>query len=153
MSATVEGAGPPRKPITYAWPAAGEPIRAEQAEFFASLIDELIAAWRSARGVSLRDLAEYGRLIGGAHACGFVCRDIDGPAFEERMIALTGDPGAVRRADFVTIRRYVHTLVRSERFSDGGGPFGGGSIHAPLASGTLAVIAERLENELEWRGD
>ena len=142
-----------RKPITYAWPSAAEPVRAEQASFLASLAEELVSAWRSARGVAFRDLPEYGRFIRGAYACGFVCADIDGPAFEERMVALTRDVDALRRADFPTVRMYVHTLTRSERFGDAGGSFGGGSIHPAVESGALLVVAERLRDEPDWRRD
>jgi hypothetical protein len=48
----------------------------ERAHFLARLIRELAEAWRHPGGRALRDLPEYGRLIEGAHAVGFVTGDI-----------------------------------------------------------------------------
>lgn len=143
--------GTARKPITHTWPGVADQITSFQSGFLALLIRELIAAWRSASGTAFRDLPEYDRFLHGAYACGFVCRDIDGPGFERRMVALTRDVDDLRRADFGTLRKYVHTVTRSERFGDAGCPFGGGAIYPAVEGGALAVVADRLEDESEWR--
>jgi hypothetical protein len=94
---------------------------------------------------------KYGTFIQDAYRLGFVCHDINGPAFEHRMVALTRDCESLRRAGLSTIRKYVHTLMRSERFGDVGSPDGGGAIRPAVESGALAAVADRLADELASR--
>ncbi len=140
-------------PISNTPPTVRRPIYVEQATLFALLIRELAGAWRTQRTQSFRDLPEYGRLIHGAYACGFVCRDIDGAALAERMTAMTGEPDCLRHADFSTIRRYIHTMMRAERHADAGTDFGGGFIFEAIRSGALDIVAERLEKDFGWRSE
>ncbi len=62
---------------------------------------------------------------------GFVCRDINAPAFVQRMEDLTRRPALLRSVHFAILRTYMHTLMRVERPADGGG----GYSHAAVASG------------------
>lgn len=112
---------------------------------------ELLSAWGAKGDARFTSLQEYGTFIQDAYKLGFVCHDINGPAFEQRMVALTRDCGALRRAGLSTIRKYVHTLMRSERFGDAGGPDGGGTIRPAVESGALAAVADRLADELASR--
>ena len=125
----------------------------EQAAFFALLAGELITAWRSAPDIAFRDLPEYSRFLHGAYARGLVCRDSNGPAFEERMVGTTRDPDQLWRASLAVVRRCIHTVPRSERLGDAGAASGGGVVIRAVETGALAIIAERLASDSSrWAG-
>ena len=143
---------PAKAMISSTAPSIKRPIYAEQANLFARLLLELISAWERDDDREFCDLPEYGRVIQGAYACGFVCRDVKAPEFMEQMGWLTQNPAELRAADFTTIRQYVHTIMRMERLHDSGDELGGGFIYDALRRGALAIVADRLRHESAWRG-
>lgn len=139
-----------RRGITHRLPTQRSQITNEQAIFFSRLINELGQAWRSPPG-EFRNLPEYERLIEGAYACGFVCRDIS--SREADYHPFVQEPRRLETATFGEIRRFIHFLMRGERWNDNGEDIGGGLIHETLRCGALHIIAERLSHESEWRSD
>lgn len=140
---------PLTKLVSNTWPSVGRPILVEQARFLALLARELIAAHSAPSGIAFRELPEYRRFLHGAYACGFVCRDI-----LLSTVAYNASPQELRRADFITIRKHVHMMMRGERNACCGFDFeesdeGGGWVYGAVESGALEAIAARLD-ELTW---
>lgn len=123
-----------------------------QVDLMVLLLRELAEAYARGAPDGLRRLPEYRRLLAGAPACGFVCSDIDTAIPGDDLAVRTRELDWLRTADFLTVRKYVHTLVRAERHADGGADLGGGAIHAALESGAIEAVAERLESA-ELRGE
>jgi len=86
-------------------------------------------------------LEAYRIFIEGAYACGFVCRDLkpDNPLEGERERAAA----VIAGWSFSELRRYVHYLVRHERFADGYAS----PILESLVAGHLQQVANRLESD------
>lgn len=126
-------------------------LDSEQIEVIVLSIRKLLQAWSAQENSKFASLQEYRTFIEDTYRCGFVCHDINGPAFECRMVDLTRNHEALRQAKLLTIRKYVHTLMRSERFGDAGDSFGGGAIYPAVESGALAAVAGRLADELASR--
>ena len=86
-------------------------------------------------------LDTYMLFINGAHACGFVMRDItvDNPLAETREAPEI----AVRSLDFMRLRQLMHFLLRHERWADGNES----PILNALANGLLPAIADKLRND------
>ena len=86
-------------------------------------------------------LEAYRLFIEGAYACGFVCRDLkpDNPLEGERERAAA----VIAGWSFSELRRYVHYLVRHERFADGYAS----PILESLVAGHLQQVANRLESD------
>jgi hypothetical protein len=137
------------KPVTTAPPSINSQVSDDQVRLFASLCDDLVQAWGQRSHTVFRDLPEYDRLIIGAYACGFVCRDIPPRAddFEPYVQA----PHRLAEADFTIIRRFVHFMMRCERHTDCGDDLGGGAIYEAIQSGCLPIISRRLTSTPEWR--
>lgn len=121
-----------------------------QARLFALIIRQCIEELRAGLRLSARAEMPLGRddmldeipsmvLLGeAAVACGFVCRDLR-PSFN-----LSGvQPAMVGEWDLATLRRYLHTLFRADRWNEGGGPR---PLYESMRSGTLAAVAERLDS-------
>lgn len=84
-------------------------------------------------------LEAYALFLEGAYACGFVCSDLkpDNPLEGERARpaeAIAGWP-------FQRLRRYVHYLLRHERWADGYSS----PILEALAAGHLQQVGQRLD--------
>lgn len=136
-----------RHPIVARTSKKASSISEDQVTLFCRLCDDLIDSFR--RDPSrLRFRPEYERFILGAYACGFVCSD-----FNSTGAILLQAEGLqwVERAPFISVRRYVHTLIRSERHSDMGEDWGGGAVYQALRSGVLQRISNRLCIAEEWR--
>jgi hypothetical protein len=124
-----------------------------QARLLALLIDTLEAAAVRRFGAPTAErlpaerheefsaLPEYRLFVEGAYACGFVCTDLDpgGPTIDsgERV------EETVDRWSFFEVRRYMHTLLRSERWADGYSS----PIFEALIQGVLRAIGHRLAND------
>ncbi len=125
------------------------PIMRSQVELFCDLIDDLCESYAGARAGALSDQRAYHRFVSGAYALGFVCTDLahNGRALE-RAIA---DEGWIESRSFLELRRYVHTLLRAERWSHDGVEDGLGHIEKALRFGVLQRVAAKLRAEAGWR--
>lgn len=136
-----------RSSIVSRSPKKTSQLTEDQVSLFCKLSDDLIAAFHS-NSSQLRHLREYERFILGAYACGFVCSDFTSNG---SILQQAEREAWVERAPFVSVRRYVHTLLRSERHSDMGEDWGGGSIYRAIRSGVLQRVVARLTSAQEWR--
>lgn len=70
--------------------------------------------------------------------------DYGEPGWDERMQAFAVDPGRLRSADLLTVRKVLTTVVRRERFCDGAieSSFETGLVQAAMVR--LRVLAEAL---------
>lgn len=131
-----------RKPwITAKWPTSRSPITSEQANHFAQLCEDLIAATRERGWSRVFQGPEYGRLTSGAYACGLVCRDIDGPRLHRKVYGLMSDPEALKTISLLQIRQCIHTIIRAERHCQ---TDENGDLKRAVEGGSLAIIADCL---------
>lgn len=124
------------------------PVNESQARFFSALGLELVDEYRletdGEHEISLSaffDLPAYHRLLKGAYACGFVCRDFT-PDFPIETV-LTRPAETLGRLGFMQLRHYLHTLFRAERWADGYSS----PIRSALEAGALTVVCERLSSD------
>lgn len=136
-----------RHPIVSKAPTKRSRLTEYQVSLFCRLSDDLIRAFHNDSS-KLRYKPEYERFIQGAYACGFVCTDFVpiGSVLEQAE-----KDDWVENAPFISVRRYVHTLIRSERHADMGEDWGGGNIYSAIRNGVLQRIVSRLASEREWR--
>ncbi|GGY24829.1 hypothetical protein [Paludibacterium paludis] len=120
-------------------------VRAEQADFLALLIDELLDAARR-HDTAPDELPEHRRFVEGARACGFVCRDV--ATYGKHLDPYLERPELLGQASFHEVRRFVQALaVSPQRLDrDGGSP-----IAAAIGNGALHCVARRLREERRWR--
>ena len=130
-------------------PTKRSKLSEDQVSLFCRLSDDLIRAFHNDSS-KLRYKPEYERFVQGAYACGFVCSDIVPVG---SVLKHAEKDGWVEKAPLVTVRRYVHTLIRSERHADMGEDWGGGNIYSAIRSGVLQRIVSRLTSAREWRKD
>lgn len=85
------------------------------------------------------------------YACGFVCGDAgtdmgDGlkTPVAEVIETLTRDPAQLEELSLRDLRRIVHYIMRSERWSDGGCDTGGGAVWKLITSRLGDALARRL---------
>lgn len=126
--------------------SARQLLTRDQIEMLALLLEDLCTARHA--GERFRDWPEVVRLMTGAYACGFVCKDMT-HVRPHHLDNLLRDPPALSRATLKELRRFVHMLMRAERWSDGGDDLGGGFIHQAWADGALRIVAVRLRAILE----
>ena len=138
-----------RPPIVLRTSKKRSPVTEDQVSLFCRLSDDLVRAFHDDSS-KLRYKPEYERFVQGAYACGFVCSDIVPVG---SVLKHAEKDGWVEKAPFVTVRRYVHTLIRSERHADMGEDWGGGNIYSAIRSGVLQRIVSRLTSAREWRKD
>ena len=137
-------------------PGAGSkrtPVNEFQARHFAHLIraleQALLAHYRAPsvdrlpadRFEEAWALDEYRLFCEGAYACGFVCNDFkpDGP-----LDAAKARPEAtIAGWDFFTLRHYIHTLLRAEKWADG---YSSPILDAVIC-GALHAVADRLDTD------
>lgn len=119
----------------------------DQVNLFCRLSDDLVRAFQS-NSHGLRYLPEYERFLLGAYACGFVCSDFSSNG---SILRQAEQVGWVEKAPFISVRRYEHTLIRSERHSDIGEDWGGGNVYVAIQCGTLQRIVARLISAESWR--
>lgn len=124
-----------------------------QRQHFCTLLDQLIAGALSQFGVrTTSDLPEdgwerfaesreYQLFIEGAYACGFVCSDLRPNA--DLTLANQRPDEELGRSDLKQLRRYVHTLIRSERVNHGYGS----NVWDSTRSGALECLLGRLVND------
>jgi hypothetical protein len=136
-----------RRPIVFRTATKGSQVTENQVELFCRLCDDLIDAY-SRNSERIRYSPEYERFVLGAYACGFVCSDFNSNG---SVLGQAERDDWVERAPFITLRRYVHTLLRSERHSDIGEDWGGGNVYHALRSGVLQRVSARLKSAQEWR--
>ena len=136
-----------RPPIVLRTSKKRSPVTEDQVSLFCRLSDDLVRAFHDDSS-KLRYKPEYERFVQGAYACGFVCSDIVPVG---SVLKHAEKDGWVEKAPFVTVRRYVHTLIRSERHADMGEDWGGGNIYSAIRSGVLQRIVSRLASAREWR--
>ncbi len=136
-----------RRPIVFRTATKGSQVTENQVELFCRLCDDLIDAFLS-NSERLRYSPEYERFTLGAYACGFVCSDFNSSS---TILTQAEQDGWVERAPFISIRRYVHTLLRAERHSDMGEDWGAGHVHHSLRSGVFQRVSIRLKTAEEWR--
>ena len=125
------------------------PVHRSQAEFLAVLIRELIDEYRLETEMQERELElseffvlpAYLRLMTGAPACGFVCRDFR-PDFPIGEMLHRPSEG-LANLSFPMLRHYVHTLIRAEVW---GAPWGS-PVRQALDAGALEVLHDRLLND------
>ncbi len=129
--------------------SVSDPLTLEQLRFVSSAARLLDAQRRKLPEEPLRDLPAYEQFIRACYACGFVCPDIDGPRFDERFWQLTHDPARILGLDLFDLRRYAHTMMRGERFCDGGSGDAGGYIAAALRSGAMSSVSNALDRLIE----
>ena len=122
------------------------PVLSEQIQLFAMLASELIDGYGRYPSMTLDgffEMPEYRRFTLGAYACGFVCRDLahlNGAPFD---LMNSRPHGPLLSCPFNVLRRWVHTMLRSERWNEGlSSP-----IRDAIASGALAIVVERLIND------
>jgi hypothetical protein len=124
-------------------PSVYDYIFADQVSHFCDLCDELVAgfelvgSWPEVHGGP-----EYEAFMSGAYACGMVCRDIDGPGFEAEMNRLLQCPRDLLSVDILTVRYFVHTLLRASRFELGNNETG--VIYDSVRAGALRNVSKRL---------
>lgn len=121
----------------------------EQRQFLGVLVREFIEEAQGTAMDRLSDLPSYERLIRGAYATAFVCRDANLEAAARAMRKVFASPSAFTNMSFRELRLYVHWLMRAERWNDMGQPNGGGHIHAALVAGHLRQLAGRLDSNDE----
>jgi hypothetical protein len=136
-----------RPPIVLRTSKKRSPVTEDQVSLFCRLSDDLVRAFHDDSS-KLRYKPEYERFVQGAYACGFVCSDIVPVG---SVLKHAEKDGWVEKAPFLTVRRYVHTLIRSERHADMGEDWGGGNIYSAIRSGVLQRIVSRLASAREWR--
>lgn len=136
-----------RPPIVLRTSKKRSPVTEDQVSLFCRLSDDLVRAFHDDSS-KLRYKPEYERFVHGAYACGFVCSDIVPVG---SVLKHAEKDGWVEKAPFLTVRRYVHTLIRSERHADMGEDWGGGNIYSAIRSGVLQRIVSRLASAREWR--
>lgn len=126
------------------------PVISDQANLFAKLTRNLIAAYGRHPRMGLDDLyelSEYDTFCLGAYACGFVCRDfalMNGQTFEK----MKGEPRLhLSDCSFRTLRHWIHMLLRAERWNH---PYAS-VVGEAIETGALALVAERLENDQSLR--
>jgi 8-oxo-dGTP pyrophosphatase MutT (NUDIX family) len=124
-------------------PSKNQPINDAQARLFGMILFEYCEAADRLQPEHATAVPTYDKLIQAAYACGFVCRDIDGPAFVSEYEELLREPDRLRSADFRTGRAFVHTMMRGERHCDAGW---GGYVQNSWRRGALKVLAERLDD-------
>jgi len=134
--------------ITYKLPTARSPISFEQVNHFAQLCEELIAATRERGWARVFHAPEYHRFTGGAYACGFVCRDINAPRIYRKVRSLMSDREALRAATLLEIRQCIHTIIRAERDCQTDET---GDLKDAVESGALAIIIQRMQNDISFR--
>ncbi|HWL71781.1 MAG TPA: hypothetical protein VNS22_25845 [Geminicoccus sp.] len=125
-------------------------VREEQARHMALLIRLLEAAARRARiGPDDHErfyrLPEYELCMGGAYALGFVCRDI--PPDDVLLHLIEARPELLNDLPLSELRRYLHLLMRAERWNSPGASL----ILAALKAGALQLLAQRLESDVRLR--
>jgi hypothetical protein len=136
-----------RRPIVSRVATKGSQVTENQVELFCRLCDDLIESF-ARNQERLRHVPEYDRFVLGAYACGFVCSDFNSAG---SILSQAERNGWIERAPFITLRRYVHTLLRAERHSDIGEDWGGGNVYHALRSGVLQRVSARLKGAREWR--
>ncbi|WP_152966548.1 hypothetical protein [Gulbenkiania mobilis] len=117
-------------------PSRRSPVYVDQARMLALLSEELIRARQARPTADMEDFTgtpEYHRLLIGAYACGFVCRDL-APMQQEL------DARELETVPFGTVRHWVHHLLRAERWADGYWS----PIMNAVDDGRLAIVARRL---------
>ena len=86
-------------------------------------------------------LEAYRVFVEGAYACGFVCRDLKPDSPLEGACDRASE--AIAAWTFPVLRRYVHYLVRHERWAEGYSS----PIFDALIAGHLQQVADRLERD------
>ncbi len=126
-------------------------LREEQVQLFAKLIRGLEAAVRRAN-LPLDDLErfhampEYDLCVQGAYALGFVCGDFSIEGFD--LAAMACRPQMVAGLPLQELRRYVHVVMRAERWSHRYSS----PVREAVEGGVLGMVAERLESDMSLRG-
>lgn len=94
---------------------------------------------------------EWNGFITLAYENGFVCRDVsdlkddvDRTTIYDFIEQLKRDQDQVDELTLREIRQVIHYIVRSERWGDGGGPNGAGTLYSFITSG----LADRFGNRL-----
>lgn len=91
----------------------------------------------------LRQLPEYLAFVTRAEELGFVCRDMALGRVD--LAGIAARPQLLADVSLHELRRYVHVLVRAERWSDGLYSL----VPDALQGGALGLVAERLESDTQ----
>lgn len=139
--------------IHHRQPFGNSPIWKTQAELTARVILEAAEALGELReegqepyqwdviGPALFKEYEYELLIQTLYACGWVCDDL--PLHDFLPQVNRDVAGTVGVWALPQIRLYLHTLMRGEKWCDGGSSV----VLEAFASGALQAVADRLEND------
>lgn len=131
-----------------------EKLTIQQVRFVAERLRDLLTRYRTAsRDERAKPIewAEWSAFIDAAYSCGFVCRDggedmgdREKKPVPEFMRRLEGDLRLVDTLCLRDLRRILHYIMRSERWSDGGAGTGGGAVWGLITSWLGDAIARRL---------
>jgi hypothetical protein len=138
--------------------SAAMPIHDVHINLFAHCADNLSASFKKSRfrvkqEPTTRDLERFYELEAyqlftkAAYACGFVCCDLH-PA--DVLSTVNGDPQkTLARMDLSSLRIYVHTLIRAERWNGGESS----PLYEACASGAITMLASNLRRLQEMALD
>lgn len=122
-------------------------IDSEPALLVAELCERIARHCERNRFTNLKDCPEYRLLEELCYAVGFVAGDM--AHMDDRTYrAWSGDDTRMAQADFPDIRRFMHTLWRSER-NNVGDETGGGFVIEAARGGVLTAAAARIRQLVE----